>query len=334
MEAGAPLMGNFLQRAEKLLPQQEYAPLFEEIAALGQLHSKANLDIDNIEFVFGTFEMAALIGKMPHGRSTAPEGVLSQLKSLIVRTLELSVQFPRDGSEPRPTGAYDAFVRLLGEIRGARGGPWPCSVLTFNYDLGLDFALHYHNAGPDYCLGQPRGGVRLLKLHGSVNWARCRDGSVVPWPIAEYLSRRLIVDLPGTTEKTFAVTMSSELDSYRGWPSPPIEPYIVPPTWSKSSQHKELANVWKQAAMELEDAEFIVVIGYSCPESDAFFRYLYALGTSSLRRLKRFVVIDPSEIVEQRFKDMLGQDTSRRFSYHPFVFSGAMAAIRNELDLT
>jgi hypothetical protein len=40
----------------------------------------------SIEFVFATFEMAALIGKMPHGRSTALEDVLSQLKGLIVRS--------------------------------------------------------------------------------------------------------------------------------------------------------------------------------------------------------------------------------------------------------
>jgi hypothetical protein len=72
-EAGAPLMGNFLQRAEKLLPAPEFAPLFEEIAALSQLHSKSNFDLDNIEFVFATFEMAAMIGKMPYGRRTASE---------------------------------------------------------------------------------------------------------------------------------------------------------------------------------------------------------------------------------------------------------------------
>ena len=94
------------------------------------------------------------------------------------------------------------------------------------------------------------------------------------------------------------------------------------------------AHVWKQAAIELEDAEYIVVIGYSCPESDAFFRYLYALGTSGLRRLKRFVVIDPGSEIEGRFRGMLGQDVARRLAYYPFVFSGAMAAIKSELGLS
>jgi hypothetical protein len=85
--------------------------------------------------------------------------------------------------------------------------------------------------------------------------------------------------------------------------------------------------------MELEEAEYIVIIGYSCPESDAFFRYLYALGTSSLHRLKRFVVIDPSEGVARRFHAMLGQDAARRFVHRPLVFSGAMHSIKTDLGL-
>lgn len=315
VEAGAPLMNEFLARAEQRLPAQEFAPLFEEIAALGRLHSKSNLDLDNIEFVFATFEMAALIGKMPLGRQADPQAVLAQLKRLIVRTLEQSVQFPRYGDGARPPSAYDRFVGLLTELRGQRGGPWPVSVLSFNYDLALDFALNFHPAGPDYCLSDASGGVRLLKLHGSINWARCEDGTIAAWP------------------NTLSLTMGSELETYRGWKAKPIEPYIVPPTWTKSSQHKELAHVWKQAATELESAEFIVVIGYSCPASDAFFRYLFALGTDSLRRIKRFVVIDPSEEAAQRLRDMLGQDVARRFAYHPFVFSGAIAANKSELGL-
>jgi hypothetical protein len=111
----------------------------------------------------------------------------------------------------------------------------------------------------------------------------------------------------------------------------PIEPYIVPPTWTKSSQHKELAHVWKQAAIELEDAEYIVVIGYSCPPSDAFFRHLFALGTDSLRRIKRFVVVDPSEEVALRLRDMVGPDAARRFVHRPFVFGGAMHAIKTDI---
>jgi hypothetical protein len=334
-EAGAPLMANFLERAETLLPKQEFAPLFEEIAALGTLHSKSNLDIDNIEFVFATFEMAALIGKMPYGRRTDPNHVIAQLKRLIVLTLERSVQFPRDASGGRPTTAYNSFVEFLTGLPGARSGTCPASIFSFNYDLAVDFALRHHSLEPDYCLDGNRQShqIPLLKLHGSINWAKCADESVAAWPVAEYLARRFMVDLPGTTATTFSLTMGSEQGTYNGWPAPPTEPFIVPPTWTKSTRHRELSHVWRRAAIELEDAEFIVVIGYSCPESDAFFRYLYALGTSSLHRLKRFVVIDPSQDVADRFRNMLGQDVARRFIHHPFIFSGAMPAIKSDLGL-
>jgi hypothetical protein len=75
-----------------------------------------------------------------------------------------------------------------------------------------------------------------------------------------------------------------------------------------------------------------VVIGCSCPDSDAFFPYRFALGTDSVRRIKRFVVLDPSDQAAHRLRDMLGQDSARRF-VDPFVFSGAIPAIKSELGL-
>jgi hypothetical protein len=37
--------------------------------------------------------------------------------------------------------------------------------------------------------------------------------------------------------------------------------------------------VWRTAAQHLSEAEHIFIIGYSLPETDQFFRYLYGLGT-------------------------------------------------------
>jgi hypothetical protein len=79
-------MRDFLVRAEKLLPQ-EFASVFEEITTLGQRHSKANFDSDNVEFAFATFKMAALIGKMPHGRNSRCQGGLWLVKKASERPL-------------------------------------------------------------------------------------------------------------------------------------------------------------------------------------------------------------------------------------------------------
>ena len=57
------------------------------------------------------------------------------------------------------------------------------------------------------------------------------------------------------------------------------------------------------------------MVGYSLPETDMFFRYLYAIGTLGDARLKTFLVVDPDTTgdVERRFRTMLGTAAEARF---------------------
>ena len=73
----------------------------------------------------------------------------------------------------------------------------------------------------------------------------------------------------------------------------------------KTEYHNSLSIVWKKAAQLLSEAENIFVIGYSLPESDSFFRYLYGLGTVGDFMLKRFWIFDPDQsgAVKSRFEE-------------------------------
>jgi hypothetical protein len=97
-------------------------------------------------------------------------------------------------------------------------------------------------------------------------------------------------------------------------------PVIVPPTWNKSSYHGALSNVWSTAAQELSEARNIYVFGYSLPESDQFFRYLFALGTFGPSRIRRFWVFDPDASVEQRYLRFIGKGIRNRFQYYDRCF--------------
>jgi len=97
-------------------------------------------------------------------------------------------------------------------------------------------------------------------------------------------------------------------------------PYVVPPTWNKSQYHSELEAVWKSAADELSSAANIIVCGYSLPDSDQFFRYLYALGTVGDLRLKNIWVFDRDDRVKKRFNKLLGQAAIPRFKFHQLKF--------------
>jgi hypothetical protein len=345
-DAGGPLMFDFLDIAERLMRSDEvgdakasFELVFKGIAALQAVHSKSTLDLDNIESVFAAFEMASLFGRL--GRSTEYDiaAFSPAIRRMIVRTLERTVRLRSAGTTegPRvvPPECYDNFAVLLTESPALSDGR--VSVLTFNYDLGLDHGLYWKRATVDYCLGEPeRGAIPVMKLHGSINWARCpRCNSVVPWTLPHYFANRSWgLYEPGSR---LVLNLASQLGEFTHCDGPvSSDPVIVPPTWSKTEHYRELARVWQQAAKHLSEAENIFCIGYSLPDSDHFFRYLYGLGTVGDTRLKRFWVYDPDRTgsVAERYKAMLGQAAKGRFEYHEVPFSFAIQRIRDELGRT
>ena len=79
-------------------------------------------------------------------------------------------------------------------------------------------------------------------------------------------------------------------------------------------------------------AENIFVIGYSLPQSDMFFKYLYGLGTIGERILRRFWVINPDATGEvmSKFRELLGPGARRRFKPLKMTFKESIKAIKKE----
>ncbi len=99
------------------------------------------------------------------------------------------MRFKFTDGQVQPTQTYGNFVNVLEQLMTQNRR---ASVITFNYDLGLDYALQFHRHGLDYCLepSQFSPSLRLLKLHGSLNWARCTEcGKIV---VVANLSRNKI----------------------------------------------------------------------------------------------------------------------------------------------
>jgi len=337
-EAGGPLMSDFLDLAERLMrsgqvedAKQSFELVFNGIAALQAVHSKSTLDLDNIESVFAAFEMATLFGRL--GRSSVIDiaALASAIRRVIVSTLEQTVRcrIAATGDNPHvvPPECYDNFARLLREMED--GEPGSVSVMTFNYDLGLDYGLHWTRTPIDYCLDATASrALPVMKLHGSINWARCaKCERIAPWTLPEYFSSYHWPHLLETGQ-SLVIGLSSHLKAWTHCDTPVLsDPVIVPPTWSKGEHHRQIAPVWRHAARHLSEAENIVCVGYSLPESDHFFRYLYGLGTVGDTRLKRFWVFDPNETeeVSNRYTTMLGQAARGRFRYRRLRFSAVLA---------
>jgi len=178
-----------------------------------------------------------------------------------------------------------------------------------------------------------------MKLHGSVNWGRCAGcNNIAPWRLGDHFSetdwnRALWDDQTRDVVLTLGSSLLSRYEHCGGSQCEP-DPVIVPPTWNKS-QYGQVANVWKHAAEHLADAENIIVIGYSLPESDQFFRYLFSLGTIGDVRPQRVWVIDPdrSEGVADRFQKLLGPYFESRFHLFRAPFSAGIHYVASELGI-
>lgn len=336
-------MSDFLDCAAKHLrsghshiqdSKSQFEDVFATIAALDSIHAKSFLDLNNIETLFGAIEMGLVIGKFADKSPEETRALREALVTLIYRTLELAVAIPVKGGRVTAPDPYGEFIDAITDPHRGETSHLDCSFITFNYDLALDFTLWHKNIESDYCLdeGAPSRGVPLLKLHGSINWAMEQQSELIsPRPIQDRDFAG--AGMPGTS--LMALTLGTEIaNRTRNGQSAGTAPVIVPPTWNKTMYHGQLTRVWQHAADVLGKAENIFVIGYSLPETDSFFRYLYALGTQGSSRLERFWVFDPdkSGTVEGRFRDMIGRGVASRFKFHNLKFSEAIPEIKKALE--
>ena len=349
---GAPLLSGFLDAAESLRShgsvedaKEDFALVFDAIATLQQVHSKADLDLDNLEDVFGAFEMAKLLRRLGNLDESIVDRLPDAMRRVIERTLTVSVRFPFTEEQIRPQSPYAELVRLIRESTspiGARATssfrmrrPGDFSVMTFNYDVCADYAFHFNGIGVNYCLGSfiQEGTVPLLKLHGSLNWFQCKDcGEVISISFQERF-HGTYWGLSGEKHVTIPF-------NYAGHACPACRTgklgpaYLVPPTWSKFQWHTGLASVWRAAARELAEAENIFVCGYSLPDTDQFFRYLYALGTVGQARLKRVWIVNTDPNVKRRFERLIGRGAMNRFRFIEQPFEEAFGDLRPVFGLT
>jgi hypothetical protein len=339
-EAGGPLMKDFLDEADELRragasgvadARESFDNVFRAISDLQGIYAKSHLDLDNIETVFGAIEMGVLLGKLGERKDDEILRLRDDIITVIYKTLETSIRFPVKERGIYPPQPYGDFVEML--VKTNRSSPPPftwsdLTFLTFNYDLALDFALHHRGIKFHYALpGDPNVGIPYLKLHGSINWGICsKCHQIVPYQIgAPHFE--LWHD-----PKYVVFNLGSQLGQVRHCDvkltGPPV---LVPPTWNKTVYHGQIGTVWKRACQELASAENVLVVGYSLPESDLFFRYLYAIGSESKTTIKRFWVFDPDQNneVEARFRRLIGRGIEGRFRFFREPFGKAMNHIRD-----
>ncbi|WP_233081810.1 hypothetical protein, partial [Rheinheimera soli] len=268
--------------------------------------------------------------------------------------------YSADKGEITPQGSYSNLCALIKKLPLTEYIK-DVSVITFNYDLALEFAMFCNSLAPNYMLkdespadnGKLKS-IKLLKLHGSLNWGIVNgktevvafDVSTIKGQVIQHHGARGKFQTIKVGKSKREITLSADngdihipigsnlKEFMNGWRNIEVKPtpLIVPPTWNKSDYHTAIAPVWKSAAQELLNAQYIYIIGYSLPETDAFFKLLYGLGSVGETIIRKIVVYNPDDsgTVEARFRCMLGTDTLKKMTYKPMKFEDSLSDISEQ----
>ena len=365
--AGAPLIHNFLDCSRAFLDapfgfvggfnadqREPFETVFKYKHDISRAGYKVRIDLDNIEELFGLVEISYRL-------DPGQQKIRDSIAMMIARTLDsatgniaqrpkvrigafpdAAVWFRQFGLSPESfhvdktvAGDFidmDAYTYFAALVTGILDDPSQRrfrkdSVITFNYDLVLDYALYQVSVAPDYHVPSPvedphwkppSQTCSLLKLHGSINWGVCCECRT---------QLRIAYRQPSPSPLWYPRQCCPRCRSTAQF----FQPLLVPPSWDKSGHRDILTPVWAKAVEELKAAKRICVIGYSMPKSDAFFRYLLTLALAENARLSDLIVVDlarpavgptrQEEALETRWKELLEpMFVQRRFHFHPEGF--------------
>lgn len=224
--------------------------------------------------------------------------------------------------------------------------PWNHSLITFNYDLLFDqeliqfpapiphFARQYEHFRALVLEGasvddDPDGGL-FLKMHGSLNWCRCTNASC---PAASIVS--IDTNTQDCLHRALGIHFGEKSCAHRGSAA---EPFIVPPLFRKPvAEDGFMRTVWGLARKKLEEAEGVVLVGFSAAPTDFYASWLIRT-TVGVRSETDVIVVNPANDPEhhghsehfQRMKSIFpGQMGTEKFNGQFRTF----AEIQGVLDL-
>jgi NAD-dependent SIR2 family protein deacetylase len=249
----------------------------------------------------------------------------------------------------------DDFARYLTKASSVRANKNyrtkdPVSVISANWDILLDNSIYQsiaenseYDAVVDYCcyisskdeedgsvkpglekLGQGGFNVKLLKLHGSLNWLQCPRCARL---YARFSKKEAIHSF---TKKSSCRHCDRNFSEEAG--KHVLAPNLIMPTFLKDLSNSQYRLIWQNAGIELSEATKLVFIGYSLPSADFEMRQLLSRMT---RKNAEIEVIDfcknddeekqieARKNIEKHWRRFFGQ---RDISFH---FDGAKNYIRS-----
>jgi hypothetical protein len=203
------------------------------------------------------------------------------------------------------------------------------TVITFNHDLVIENEIYrrarlrdrwcidhgYGTLGPSLVVTAPTASVpvfhshdagdcdhtrpiRLLKLHGSLNWVvRINSGRPSVGFMSGNLANRSIylITKRQLLGRDMMVRRGSGRTRWQTWP------IVVPPVYAKAPLRSAIQSVWTDARQALEQADRVVFYGYSLPAIDVEAEKLFERAFASNTSLPFLEVVDPAPVAAARY---------------------------------
>jgi NAD-dependent SIR2 family protein deacetylase len=151
-----------------------------------------------------------------------------------------------------------------------------------------------------------KGRIKLLKLHGSLNWLYCERCNELDITVGE---KGIVEYLKDNSSELKCVTYPNCTCNY--------VPLIVTPTYLKNYDNRIFQKIWEEAEREIASAEELIFIGYSLPQADMLIKFMLINGIGKNSKRPRITVVDQlgGSEAEKNFKELFGV-----INYQPIGF--------------
>lgn len=299
-EDGAPLINEFFDKSFELLEKgngltEEQKRRFENIKAFRE----KKLPGSNVEELLSYIDLEKVL--LTSGTRQEWNKRYGDLTYVIAKTIQISVE----GNFSEIFGSF--YKNWLASNK------WNVSVISFNWDIiadnfisgiqcptgrsppwqsiKLDYGSDFKCINSDPERPFSRGGLKLYKLHGSMNWLYCKQCKKKYFALGQKIIMNYL-------EGNINCPKCNKNDG--------IEGIIIPPTFNKMGENSKIsviADVWRAAFNSIKEADRIIITGYSFPEDDVHFKMFFRRALHENHRQRR----KPIEIEVVNFKKYLSE---------------------------
>ena len=314
-EAGKPIQAELIKKAFEIYKDnpnifnKDKFKCFRDFLSNQLNVSEEDFSDTELEDIFTPLDRC--LGDRTQYRGVSLEEITKTRESVFY-VIGKTIGFASNEDDDKSEGYIHDFSKYITNISSARGGQNyrgkdPVSVISTNWDTLLDYAIKKSikereddKAVVDYCcyissldkdddtikpgleiLGEGGFNVKLLKLHGSLNWLQCPRCSRMYADFSNKIGRGEYITIESCRhcDKNFPEEKDNHILAFN----------LIMPTFLKDLSNPQYKIIWQNAGIEISEAEKIVFIGYSLPSADFDMRQLLS---RMVRKSAKIHVVD------------------------------------------